>query len=62
MKKRSLSLQIHAFILAFIIGAVPANFISGFVNDKDDRFAVLSFVWLMVGVPAFLILREKEDW
>ena len=61
MKKRSLSLQINSLILAFIIGAVPANFISGFVNDKDDRTAVLGLVWLMVGAPAFLILREREE-
>ena len=61
MKKRSLGLQIKPFVLAFIIGAVPANFISGFVNDKDDRTAVLGLVWLMVGAPAFLILREREE-
>ena len=61
MKKRSLGLQIDSLVLAFIIGAVPANFISGFVNDKDDRAAVLGLVWLMVGAPAFLILRERKE-
>jgi hypothetical protein len=61
MKKRPLSLQINSLILALIIGAVPANFIGGFVDDNKDRGAVTGLVWLLVAAPAFLILREREE-
>ncbi len=61
MKKRSLSLQINSLILALIIGAVPANFIGGFVVENKDSGAVSGFVWLRVAAPAFLILREREE-
>jgi hypothetical protein len=61
MKKRSLGLEINSLVLAFIIGAVPASFIGGFVDDTKDRGAVTGLVWLLVATPAFLILREREE-
>jgi len=61
MKKRTAAHTIQSLAIAIVVAAVPANFISGFVDDKDDRTAVLGLVWLMVGTPAFLILREREE-
>ena len=60
MKRKTAAQTIQSLVIAIVVGAVPANFIGGFVGDSKDRGTVTILVWAMVALPGYILLNEIE--
>ena len=60
MRRRTAAQTLQSLAIAIVVGAVPANFIGGFVEDSKERGMVTMLVWAMVALPGYILLNEIE--